>query len=172
MPSSYATITQMQKMLDNLDAWLAKAIEHAKSKSIEPDVLLGCRLIADMYPLVRQVQASCDSAKFAASYLSGKEAPSHPDTEQTMAELRARIRVCLDYLETFKAIDFEGAESRYVTLRFMPTKEISGSDYLTEMAIPNFYFHISTAYGILRQNGVDIGKRDFMGSLNWRDKAS
>ncbi len=172
MSLTYDSITQMQKILDNLDAWLAKGTAHAESKSIEPDVLLNCRLIADMFPLVRQVQAVCDTAKFAASYLSGREAPKHPDTEQTMTELRARVRTCLDYLHTFSAKDFEGAEARFITLRFKPDKEILGHDYLMEMAWPNFYFHATTAYNILRLNGVDVGKRDFIGSLNWRDKAA
>ena len=172
MSLTYASIAQMKKMLDNLDAWLAKGTAHAQSKSIEPDVLLSSRLIADMYPLLRQVQASCDTAKFAAAYLSGREAPKHPDTEQTMPELRARIRTCLEYLETFSEADFEGAETRWITLRFKPDKEITGQDYLTELAWPNFYFHATTAYDILRMNGVDVGKRDFMGSLNWRDRVA
>ena len=170
MSFAYASILQMKKMLSNLDKWLEKAIAHAQSKSIEPDVLVNCRLIADMYPLVRQVQSSCDTAKFAAARLSGKEAPKHPDTEQTMDELRSRIRTCVDYLQTFKESDFTQADSCLVTLHFIPDKVLLGSDYLVEMALPNFYFHLVTAYDILRHNGVDVGKTDFIGSLNLRDK--
>ena len=170
MSFAFATIIQMKKMLGNLDKWLEASLSHAKEKSIEPDVLLNCRLIADMFPLVRQVQSACDAAKFAAAYLAGREAPQHPDTEQTMLEARARIHTCVEYLNTLNAADFEGADSRYVTLKFMPDKEIVGRDYLIELAIPNFYFHITTAYDILRHNGVDVGKRDYIGSLNWRDR--
>ncbi len=166
----YASILQLKKMLNNLDHWLEKSIEFAKSKSFEPDVLLNCRLVADMYPLLRQVQAACDGAKFGAARLSGQEAPKHPDTEQTMVEIRARIRTCLSYLETFKEPDFDKADTRLVSLSFMPDKVLLGIDYLVEMVLPNFYFHITTAYDILRHNGVDVGKRDFIGSLNLRDK--
>lgn len=170
MSATYASILQMKKMLNNLDQWLEKSIVHAQSKSIEPAVLLNCRLIADMYPLLRQVQSSCDTAKFAAARLTGQEAPKHPDTEQTMEEIRGRVRTCVDYLETFKASDFDGADTRLISLSFMPDKVLLGSDYLVEMALPNFYFHLITAYDILRHNGVDVGKRDFIGSLNLRDK--
>ncbi len=170
MSFPYASIIQMKKMLTNLDLWLEKSISHAQSKSVEPVVLLNCRLIADMYPLLRQVQSACDTAKFAAARLSGQEAPKHPDTEQTMDEVRGRVRTCVDYLETFKVSDFDGADTRLINLSFMPDKVLLGSDYLVEMALPNFYFHLITTYDILRHNGVDVGKRDFIGSLNMRDK--
>ena len=170
MSFTYATITQMKKMLGNLDQWLEIGISHAKGKSIEPDVLLNCRLIADMFPLLRQVQSACDVAKFTAAHLAGREAPKHPDTEQTMPEVRARIQTCIQYLDTLSVADFEGSDSRWISLKFMPDKEIVGSDYLLELAIPNFYFHITTAYAILRHNGVDVGKTNYIGSLNWRDK--
>lgn len=166
----YASILQMKKMLLALDSWLEKSINHAKEKSFEPAVLLNCRLIADMYPLVRQVQSCCDTAKFAAARLSGQEAPKHPDTEQTMDEIRARIRTCVDYLETFKESDFASAETQLVSLSYLPDKVLAGSDYLVELALPNFYFHTTTAYDILRHNGVDVGKMDFIGMLTLRDK--
>jgi hypothetical protein len=166
-----ASVLEMKKMLNNLDAWLEKAITHAKARSFDPAILLGARLAPDQYPLVRQVQSACDNAKFAAARLSGKEAPKHPDTEQTMDEVRARIRTCTSYVDTFKGADFEGAEGRAVVLSFLPEgKVISGKDYLTEMALPNFYFHAVTAYSILRHNGVDVGKRDFIGSMTLRDR--
>jgi len=128
-------------------------------------------LIADMFPLMRQVQAACDGAKFTAAYLAGREAPKHPDTEQSMLEARARISTCIEYLDTLKEADFEGSDARWITLNFMPDKEINGAVYLLELAIPNFYFHITTAYDILRKNGDNIGKRDYLGAPNWRDKS-
>src|ERR1700723_152586 len=105
----FATVTQCKKALSNLDGWLAKAAAHAKAKSFDPNVLLAARLAPDQYPLVRQVQSACDSAKFAAARLSAKEAPKHPDVEQTMDELRARVRTCIQYLDGFKVADFAGA---------------------------------------------------------------
>jgi len=166
----FDSILESKKMLKNLDAWIEKGVAHAKAKSFDPNVLLGMRLAPDQYPLLRQVQSSCDNAKFMAARLSGKEAPKHPDTEQTVDEVRARIHTCVSHLDTFKASDFDGAETRLVTLPFMEGKVISGSDYLTEMALPNFYFHLTTAYAILRHSGVPLGKPDYIGSLNVRDK--
>jgi len=165
VPLYDATIPQLSKMLRNLDRWLEKAVEHAKTKNFEPNTLLNARLAPDQYPLVKQIQAACDSAKSAAAHLAGKELPKHPDTEQTLDEIRARIQTCLQFLETIKESDFAGAESRRISLPFLPGKVILGSDYLNEMALPNFYFHITTAYAILRHNGVNVGKIDFIGSL-------
>lgn len=170
MTFAHASVLEQKKMLNHLDAWLEKAIAHAKAKSFDPAVLLNARLAPDQYCLIQQVQSACDNAKFAAARLSGKSPPKHPDTEKTMEELRARIGSCTSYLDTFKSADFEGAERRPVELSFMPGKVIDGSDYLTEMALPNFYFHVITAYSILRHNGVNLGKTDFIGSLNVRDR--
>lgn len=169
MPLYEATIPQMSKMLSNLNRWLDKAVAHAESKKFDPAVLLSARLAPDQYPLLKQIQAACDSAKSAAAHLSGQTQPKHPDTEQTWDEIRARITTVLAYLETFKPADFEGAEKRPVALPFMPGKLVLGADYLNEMALPNFYFHITTAYSILRQNGVGVGKYDFIGSVKSRD---
>jgi hypothetical protein len=166
----YESVQEQKKMVGQLDRWLEKGIAYAKAKSFDPNVLLSARLAPDQYPLLRQTQTICDNAKFAAARLSGKEAPKHPDTEQTVDEVRARIRTCLAFLDTLKPADFEGAEARLVELPFMPGKVIKGSDYLTEMALPNFYFHLTLAYAILRHNGVDLGKTDFIGSLTFRDK--
>jgi hypothetical protein len=160
-----ATIPQLKKMLTNLDAWLEASIAYAKSKSFDPNVLVTARLAPDQYPLVRQVQAACDGAKFAAARLTGKEPPKNPDTEQTMDELRARIAVTNAYLDTFTQADFAGAAERSVVLPFLEGKTILGTDFLNEMTLPNFYFHVTTAYAILRHNGVGLGKRDFLGSL-------
>jgi hypothetical protein len=169
MSQVLASITQFKKMLTNLDGWLRKAEAHAKAKSFDPNVLLAARLAPDQYPLVRQVQVSCDTAKFAAARLSGKDAPKHPDTEQTVDELHARISSVVTYLETFVAKDFDGAETRLVKLTFMEGKGLAGTDYLVETATPNFYFHVAHSYAILRHNGVDLGKADYIGSLPIRD---
>lgn len=163
-----ASMKQLAKMLGNLDRWLEMAIEHAKSKPFDPNVLLGARLAPDQFPLYRQVQSACDAAKFAAARLAGKEAPRHEDDEQGFDELRARIREVIDYVSGFTAADFEGAQARVIELPFLEGHTLLGRDYLLEMAQPNFYFHVATAYAILRHNGVPLGKRDYIGALSLR----
>ncbi len=162
-------VPQMIKMLRNLDKWLETAAEYAKMKSFDPDILLQARLAPDQYPLMNQIQASCDSAKFAVAHLSGQKAPVHPDTEKTFAEARARIASCIGYLETAKESDFASAAQQKVSPAWMAGKWVAGDKYLLEMALPNFYFHITTAYAILRHNGVGIGKMAFIGSLPFND---
>jgi hypothetical protein len=169
--STFETIAQFTKMLKNLDQWLQVGTEYAQKKSFDADVLTQARLAPDQYALVQQVQSACDAAKYAAAYLSGQKAPSHPDTEKTVSELRARIQTCVRYLETFKASDFTGAEERRVAPPWMEGNSVSGSQYVTRIAVPNFYFHVTTAYAILRHNGVDLGKRDFIGVSSWTDFA-
>jgi hypothetical protein len=169
MSSYYADVLQAAKMLKNLESWLDKAEAHAKQKKYDPAVLLQARLAPDMYPLTRQIQGACDGAKFLAARLSGQEPPKHPDSEQTLEELRTRIHTVLAYLETFKQSDFAGAETRVVPLGFMPGKGLLAGDFLREMNLPNTYFHLCMAYAILRHNGVDLGKIDFIGSLNLRE---
>jgi hypothetical protein len=166
----HAQVKQFKKMLQNLDVWLEKATSHAKVKNFDPNVFAAARLAPDQYPLTRQVQSACDAAKFASARLSAKEAPKHPDTEQTMDELRARIRVATSWLDSLTEADFAGAEARVIDLPFLEGKVLSGVEYLVELASPNFYFHVTTAYAILRHNGVDLGKRDFLGSLPVRDR--
>ena len=171
MPLYSTSVPQFSKMLKNLDAWLEKAIENAKERSFDPEVLVGARLAPDQYPLSRQVQSACDSAKLACARLAGKEAPKHPDTETTLAELRQRIQSVVAYLATIGPADVDGQERRPVHLPFLEGKVIDGEDYLSEFALPNFYFHIAHAYGILRHNGVKLGKMDYIGGLNGlRDK--
>jgi len=164
-----ASVSQMSKMLRNLEGWLDKAEAHAKTKGFDVDVLTVARLAPDQYPFVRQVQAVCDNAKFVAARLAAVTPPSHPDTEKTFAELRARIRATLAFLETVTPEQFAGAADREVTLPFMPGKAIKGADYLVDMALPNFYFHVTTAYAILRHNGVDLGMYDFIGHIRAHD---
>jgi hypothetical protein len=167
--NAFHVIQEMSKMLRNLDGWLGKAVDHAKAKPFEPDVLVHARLAPDQYSLDRQVQSACDAAKFGAAYLSGKEAPKHPDTEKTMDELRKRIASCLGYLETLKEGDFTGADERKVAPPWLQGKWLRGEDYLLQAGFPNFLFHVTTAYSILRHNGVALGKMDFIGSLPLKD---
>jgi uncharacterized protein len=164
-----ASVPQLTKMLQNLGKWLEKGAAYAKTKSFDPNVLLTARLAPDQYPLVRQVQSSCDAAKFAAARIAGKEAPKHPDTEQTFEEIQKRVQTAIAYLQTFKPEDFAGAEKRLIALPFLEGKVVTSSDYLYEMVLPNFYFHVTTAYAILRHNGVDLGKMDYLGALTLRD---
>jgi uncharacterized protein len=165
----YDVIPQYGKMLMNIDRWLDKATEHAKAKKFEIDTLVHARLAPDQYSLDRQIQSACDSAKFSAAYLTGKEPPAHPDTEKTIAELRARIKSCLAFLETVKESDVVGAEDRKVAPKWLQGKWVKGDHMLLQMSLPNFYFHVTTAYAILRHNGVDLGKMDFIGSIPIRD---
>jgi len=167
--AAFESISQFLRMLKNLDQWLQAGVEHAKRKEFDPDVLAQARLAPDQYDLIRQVQAACDAAKFAAAYLSGQKAPAHSDVEKTIAELRARARTCIDYLATFKASDFVGAEERRVAPPWMQGNSVRGDHYLTRLSTPNFYFHVTTAYAILRHNGVALGKRDFIGVLDWEE---
>jgi len=162
-------ITQFAKMLENLDRWLETATAFAEKKKFPPDVFAQARLAPDQYELIRQVQSACDAAKYAAAYLSGQKAPSHPDTEKTVRELRTRIQTCLTYLKTFKAADFNGAEERRVAPPWMEGNSVRGDQYMGRLAVPNFFFHVTTAYAILRHNGVELGKRDFVGIKNWSD---
>jgi hypothetical protein len=169
--STFATIFQYARMLRNLDQWLQMATEHAAAKSFPPDVLAQARLAPDQFTLAQQVQSACDAAKYAAAYLSEKKAPSHPDTEKTIAELRGRVQTCVAYLDTFKDSDFAGAEERRVAPAWMEGKSVRGDHYLTRISVPNFYFHTTTAYAILRHNGVDLGKRHFIGVQSWDEIA-
>jgi hypothetical protein len=156
-------VPQYSKMLANLERWLDKAEAHASAKKFDVDTLTQARLAPDQYPLVRQIQSACDSAKFSAAYLAGVEAPVHADTEKTFAELRERIRSCRAFLETVTSV--EGAEERKVSPKFMKGQWVRGDQFLVQMSLPNFYFHVVTAYAILRHNGVDLGKMDFIGGL-------
>lgn len=159
------SVLQVSKMLHNLGAWLDKAAASAEARSFDPEVLVQSRLAPDQYPLVRQIQSACDSAKGTAARLAGMEVPSHPDTETTLPELRERIAKTLAFLETVTPEKMEGGEDREIKLPFIPGHAIKGGHYLADMALPNFYFHMTTIYAILRHNGVDVGKRDYIGSM-------
>lgn len=160
-----ASVFQMSKMLRNLDGWLGKAVASAEARSFDVENLVGMRLAPDQFPLSRQVQAACDAAKAGAARLAGIDVPSHPDTETTIKELRERIAKTLAFLETVGPEKLDGREESEVVLPFLDNQKIKGVDYINELALPNFYFHVTTAYALLRHAGVDVGKRDYVGSL-------
>lgn len=164
----FEIVRQMKKMLGQLDKWLDTATAFAQAKKFDPNVFLSLRLAPDQFAFVKQVQAVCDVAKLIPARLSGKEAPSHPDTEQTMEELHARVRAVISYLERFSVADFEGAATRVVTTPRWEGKVMSGADYFLEHGMPNFFFHLTHCYAILRHNGVELGKRDYLGPLTQR----
>lgn len=144
---------------------LKKAAEFCAAKKIEPSVLVNARLSPDMFALARQVQIATDHAKGAAARLSGSEVPSYADSETTFDELQARIAKTLDYIQSFKPGQIDGSDDKEISLKLGPNDyQFKGSDYLLIVAIPNFFFHVTTAYAILRHNGVEIGKRDFLGA--------
>jgi hypothetical protein len=157
------SVPQFIKLLGNLDKWFDKAEAHAQAKKFDTAVYLTSRLAPDQFPLVKQVQIATDAAKFGVSRLTGKEAPSFGDDETTLAQLRERIQKAIAYLKTVTPADFEGAATRVVTRP--DGSKLLGQDQLVEHAIPTFYFHVVTTYAILRHNGVDLGKRDYLGAL-------
>lgn len=165
---SHEMIGQMKKQLGQLDKWLDAAATYAQEKKFEPNLVLSYRLAPDQFPLVRQIQSCCDTAKLATARLTGKDAPSHPDTEQTLDEVHARVRAVIGYLDGFSAADFAGAATRVITQPRWEGKFMTGADYLLEHAVPNFFFHLSHTYAILRHIGVPIGKRDYLGTLTLR----
>lgn len=157
----------MKKELGQLDKWLDIATTYAQSKSFDPNVLLTMRLAPDQFPFVRQVQSACDTAKLASSRLSGKDAPKHEDNEKTIDELHARIKSVLAYLDGFSEKDFDGAEKRTITQPRWEGKTMTGVNYFLEHATPNFFFHLTHAYAILRHAGVPLGKRDYLGPMSF-----
>lgn len=163
------SMPQYAKMLRNMERWLDKAEAHAAAKKFDVNVLLAARLAPDQFPLVRQIQAACDAAKSGAAHLAGLPLPKHPDVETTFPEIRARIKTVLDFLATVDRASIDGQEARPVTLAFMPGKVIDATDYLHELSLPNFYFHATTVYQLLRHNGVELGKPDFIGGMKLRD---
>jgi uncharacterized protein len=162
------TIPQFTKMLRNLSRCLDKGAQFAEAKKIDTEVLLNSRLAPDQFNFIRQVQIACDTAKLCASRLSGKEAPVHEDKEKTLVELKARIDQVISYLGTFKDSDFSGAHERKISQPRWEGKWLTGTEYALQHAIPNLYFHITTAYAILRHNGVEVGKKDYLGELPYK----
>ncbi|HVY32505.1 MAG TPA: DUF1993 domain-containing protein [Polyangiaceae bacterium] len=166
-----ATIPQFKRILQNVERWLDKTTAYAESKKFDPNTLLTARLAPDMFPLLRQIQSTCDQCKLTVARLTAKDPPKHPDTEQTLDELRKRLHSVIAYLDTFTPADFDGAAERPISLPFFPEGKImTGADYLIERQLPNVYFHTSMLYAILRHNGVDVGKADFIGQVTYKDK--
>lgn len=161
-----ASVPVLARGLENLAAILAKAAAHAEAKKIDPAVFLNARLAPDMFPLSRQVQIASDAAKACVARLAGIEVPGYPDTESTFPELQARIAKTIAFVKSATAAQIDGSEARTVTLK-MRGEEVTfrGQDYLLNLALPNFYFHVTTAYDILRHNGVDLGKSDYLGRI-------
>jgi uncharacterized protein len=159
-----ASVPVFKRMLPALASILEKAEAHAASRKIDPEALLGARLFPDMLSLSRQVQLTCDFAKNCCARLSGIEAPKHEDKEASFAELRARIAAALAFIEGMKPSQIDGTEEKEITLKIGgKDTRMKGRDYLLLFAMPNFYFHATTAYDLLRHNGVEVGKRDFLG---------
>ncbi len=161
-----ASVPVFKQMLGALDSVLAKAQAHADARKIEPDALLQARLFPDMFPLLRQVQIACDFARSVPARLAGVEVPAYDDIERSFEELRARIASTLAFIGALDAAQFEGSELREILLRPGTPKErrIGGQAYLLSYGLPQFFFHVTTAYGLLRHNGVEVGKKDYMGA--------
>ncbi|MDE2182491.1 MAG: DUF1993 family protein [Alphaproteobacteria bacterium] len=161
-----ASIPVFVQFLNSLSAILKKGADYAAAKKFDPAILVNTRLAPDMFALARQIQIATDHAKGAAARLTGSEVPSYPDTETSIEALQARIAKTIEFVKSFKPEQFEGSDERKITLRVGgEDRTFVGCDYLFHFALPNFYFHTTTAYAILRHNGVDIGKRDFVGVL-------
>ncbi|PPC91272.1 MAG: hypothetical protein CTY34_04555 [Methylobacter sp.] len=159
-----ASIPALLRNLDNLDKIIDKAITYAEVKKIDPEVLLNARLAPDMYPLVRQVQIVTDLAKGFAARISGQDVPGYPDTEASFPELKARLAKTMEFVKSISADQVDGSETKPITLKF-GTMEVKylGQAYLLDFVLPNLYFHATMAYAILRHNGMELGKRDFLG---------
>ena len=159
------SVPVLDRTLGNLQNILDKAAAYAAEKKIEPDALLNARLHPEMYPLTRQVQLACDFGGKACARFAQAELPSMPDTETTFAQLKVRIEKVLANIKALPAAKYEGAEKRDITFNIGPDKTmtLTGQQFLNHSAFPNFFFHCATAYDILRHNGVELGKRDFLG---------
>ncbi|WP_166360233.1 DUF1993 domain-containing protein [Pseudomonas akapageensis] len=162
-----ASVPVFKQMLTALSGVLAKAEAHATAKKIDPNALLQARLYPDMFPLTRQVQIAVDFAKGVSARLAGVEVPSYPDTEQTFAELQDLLKKVLAFVDGIKPEQIDGQEGREIVTRPGTDKEkrFTGQSYLLSYGLPQFFFHVTTTYAILRHNGVEVGKRDFMGAF-------
>lgn len=161
-----ASVPVFGRGLESLSAILNKAAAHAEAKKIDPAIFITARLAPDMFALARQVQIASDAAKGCVARLAGAEVPSFPDTEATFPDLVARVAKTLAFVKGFTAAQIDGSEDRSVTLKMRgEDRKFSGQAYLFNLALPNFYFHVTTAYDILRHNGVELGKADYLGKL-------
>jgi hypothetical protein len=164
------TVPVFTKLLGNLSRCMDKAQKYAEAKKFDVNVLAEARLAPDQYSFIEQIQSTCDAAKFACARLTGKEPPKHEDNETTFEELHQRIQKVVTYLKTYSPDDFKNCEERPVKLPYFEGKSIVGHQYFTSMALPNFYFHYTTAYSILRHNGVDVGKTDYIGEIKFMEQ--
>lgn len=166
----HVTVPEFKRSLLALQAILVKAEAFVAEKKITDSVLLGAYLASDQFPLVKQVQIACDNAKGTAGRLAGVEIPKMEDNEASLKELEARIDKTIAFLDTLKPEQFEGSDERDIPVYFMPGKVLTGLEYLNTLGLANFYFHLTTAYSILRHNGMNIGKADFMGQVEFHDE--
>lgn len=162
------TVPQFTKMLRNLKLIIEKGIKHSEAKKFDSSVLFQSRLAPDQFPLSRQIQIACDTSKLCVARLTGKDAPVHDDKETSFPELKARIDQVLHFLETISPKDFEAAEEKRISQPRWEGKSLSGKEFVIQHALPNMYFHMTTAYSILRHNGVDIGKKDYLGEMPYK----
>ncbi|WJR80074.1 DUF1993 domain-containing protein [Bradyrhizobium sp. NP1] len=160
-----ATVPAFLQILSALNGLLSKAEAHCQKKNIQPEAILNARLYPDMLPFTRQIQLACDFAAKGCARLAHVEVPATPDTEKTFEELRQRVARTIDYVKSFKPAQFEGADTKDVTFPAGPDRSLTlkGQQFLSSFSLPNFYFHAAIAHGLLRHNGVEIGKRDFLG---------
>jgi hypothetical protein len=165
----YPVVSQCIHTLKLVETWLDKAELLAAAKKFDVNVLMASRLAPDMKDFVYQVQSACDYVKGAAAWLSGQTPPKHPDAEQTIGEVRDRIRKTVAFAESVTEAQYGGASERKVRLSWSGGKIMDAENYLLQVTIPNVFFHLTTAYAILRHNGVDIGKMAFLGPLTWQD---
>lgn len=166
----YLAIRQFARTLKNLDAIIGKAVSYAEVRKFDVNNFVTARLFPDMLPFAHQVRIATDMAKAAAANLGGKEAPKYEDNEKTIEELRGRVRKCISFLESFSASDFEKVSAKtIVKIPFPQGKALNAEEYLFARQLPNFFFHVATAYNLLRQGGVELGKGDFIGSLDLLD---
>lgn len=162
------SIHQFVTTLTGLKALLKKAETTAAARKFDMNVLLETRLFPDMFPLGKQIQTACDAAKFCGSRLSETSPPVFDDHEKNLAEYIERIDKTIAYLKALKEEDFKDFEQKEIIFPWNPTQKLMGKDYLVQFALPNFYFHVTTAYNILRSSGIELGKADYLGKINWQ----
>jgi hypothetical protein len=164
----YHAVSQLAQALKSVDGWLDKAERHAAARKFDVGVLMSSRLAPDMAAFVYQIQSACDYAKGAAAWLSGQRAPRHEDNETTIGEVRARLQKTIAFVESVQESQYADAAEQKVSVSWGPAgKILQAQDYLLQVSIPNVYFHVVAAYAILRHNGVDLGKMDFLGPIDW-----
>lgn len=163
------TVPQFSKMLTNLKNILGKAANYSEMKKFDMEVLLNARLAPDQFNLLRQIQIACDTAKLGASRLASKEAPIHDDKELTWPQMKTRIEDVVNYLNQLTVADFKACESKKISHPRWEGKWLTGYEFTVQHVVPNFYFHMTTAYSIIRHNGVDIGKKDYLGEMPFKN---